>query len=571
MNELKGLAATVVVPIDNLNGFNKRLNALNVKAQRFGLDIIVAGEPRHASFLAVYEDDPKNGAWTIRTLREQRAGEVFPRDAEIVRALKIDIEYPIIKLGEWSVIAKKEIADAGALLFVVTGDPADSLRAEVFRDCAINCEHCKTNRQRKNSYILKNDSDDSVQEIGSSCLEDFTGIDPSRILFLAKMYEFISLEGGDYDPEGGFASTAKASSVGTSDYLARVSWLADTFGFTSASKARETGNSPTYSDARSLSSILENNEPLAEKFDSSYEHHRSIAEQIRNWYSQLSSESSFDLNVKALLAADDILLDNKHLAFAAAAIPSYHRHLTKLCDSTAEKKISNHLGAAGDKLKAILNVVGVSGYETQWGWTSRINFRDDQDNNLTWVTSSAPEDFKAENYGKRFDGTFKVKGHSEFNGSDVTEITHLKIKNWIDRDFYMLRIKDTSTAAFEDIGCVAETSRILHSLAEQIIESHERNAIILLRDTNGNVVGDAVSVMEPPPYLETGEIRAVFLNNQSLSENIKAAAHALKGKPDLSFLPFFDEAGEPIGSLDSNQVPERNQTLETLNISNVQP
>src|SRR3546814_18345978 len=57
----------------------------------------------------------------------------------------------------------------------------------------VRCDHCKTKRQRRLAYLLKDAETSEVLQVGSSCLQDFTGVDPAAVLFLAQLYKVVSV------------------------------------------------------------------------------------------------------------------------------------------------------------------------------------------------------------------------------------------------------------------------------------------------------------------------------------------------------------------------------------------
>lgn len=55
------------------------------------------------------------------------------------------------------------------------------------------CDHCQTERYRKDTYLVR-DKDGSVKQVGSSCIKDFTGHDPSSIVGWLAAVESLSFD-----------------------------------------------------------------------------------------------------------------------------------------------------------------------------------------------------------------------------------------------------------------------------------------------------------------------------------------------------------------------------------------
>lgn len=423
--------ATVVVPANKMDEFNKALEGLNKKAAKFGLSPIKTGAPEAVAYrmrFDIHEGAGGDGEVHTKTLTRITKGMRLKPDEQIVRLYHIPLEYPIVKLGDWQVIAQLEAVHGGNLAFNISNDAQDLAASDEARGHPITCEHCNTKRQRKLGYILKNETGE-YKEIGSTCLEDFTGIDPSAALFLAKMYDVIHVKYGD-DPEA-YSGKCSPTSVGTTQYLSDVLFISERGGFVSASKARDLGISATYDDALNISRLLRDQPKTTKEYWDGMPAREELAESIRQWYSNKETSDSFEKNVKLLLASDDILIDRKHLAFAAAAIPSYHRHLSAERQRAAEAlKPLTHVGTVGKKSSMALTVEAVIAFDTMYGRSWRINMTDVDGNKLTWKTSS-PSDELLKGKGGIIMADFKVKAHSEYNEKPQTEVTHLKFKEWL--------------------------------------------------------------------------------------------------------------------------------------------
>lgn len=546
--------SVVIVPHGEMLEFEKRLRSLNNKAERFGLSPIVASEPRIVQFVAKIEIDPQNGEWMTRTLRRVKKGEVLPPNAQVSRAYEIELEYPQVKMGNWNVIAQVEAMENSNLIFNVSRKPEDAEAVEKYRNCPIGCDHCETKRQRKLSYILKDATGDEYKQVGSTCLEDFTGIDPAAALFLAKMYEFTSLVDCSGEEEG---RMGKASSFATRDFLTRVVFLTSKEGFVSASKAREEGGSATYEDATSLDKRLSDDSVLRMEYLQTYDQHAKTADAIRAWYASKETVESFDANVKTLLASDDILIDRKHLK------------LLEIAQAPQEPLV--HVGTVGQKVATALTVDWVHAYDTAYGTQYRINLLDDDGNKLSWKTSTPPADLLGSTAkGQTFLAEFKIKSHDEYKEEPQTAVSHLKFKGWVQRHVAVLSIADTSTAAFEDIGRTQEAARIVREAAASIAQGWNGKAFDL-RDTNGNQVGKFEAVEDRlAGELEDGEIRLTIAANMLLSEVMQSVADKLQTLSEGSEV-FHDAKKNVIANLTvMPALPRSEQDFESTTHGRIQ-
>lgn len=412
--------AVVMVPDVARIEFNKRLAKLNAKAARFGLPPIEVVNIVQARFAQIAERGDRGTNYTLRRLRP---GAEAPVGAGVVLMHEIELQYPVIKLGHWRVVAQMEATDTGTLLFIVSDDADDRGQSRLERPML--CEHCNAVRTRRLTYLLRDTRSPDYKQVGSTCLEDFTGIEPSRALFLAKMSVFIR-EIEDLCQYG----AQSPDRIQTLDYLARVLFLTETEGFVSIRKARETDALSTASQALYLQDRFQKEPDLERLFSARVADIRLEAAQVVAWFTDREHADSFEANIRTLLLAEDIKLDMKHLAFAAAAVPCYRR--ARAAAQLADRKAaSRHVGIVGTTLEVTLSVHQVVTFETQFGLQKRINMTDSEGNRLSWKTGSAPSEL-ADNaaLGRTFLAKLKVKAHDEYRGTQVTEVSHVKFKGW---------------------------------------------------------------------------------------------------------------------------------------------
>lgn len=416
----------VVVPVHQMEAFEKRLKALNAKAERFGLEAIRAGAPVYRNY-AIYREANRIGSGEHVTLI--RDGTTPPREAEydgLVRMAEIRLDYRIIKLGDWRVIAKIEAVPGSSdnVVFTVSQEAADAAAAESHRHQPIHCEHCGTHRGRKASYLLA--SKGSYKEVGQQCLEDFTGVDPAAALFLGKLHTFVSWE---VDPR-----SLRPNAIPTREFLMRVAFLAERGGFVSATTAKcRPGLQPTYQVASLLDEELRDDDALRRDFAAQRERLGEHADAVRRWYALKQDVEGFEANVRTLLASDCLLLDAKHLAVAAAAVPGYRwqqDRQRRVAQQAADAKAGlHHVGTEGERCTLRVRVERIQTMETMFLSSAKlVLLRDEQNNPLIWWASGAvPEVFRDAAPDDWFECQFRVKEHGKYKGVPQTTITHVKV------------------------------------------------------------------------------------------------------------------------------------------------
>lgn len=412
---------SVLVPDSEIPEFTKRLRSLNAKATKLGLADIVVGTSKPVRYARIPEFNEKSGDFMGTYLVPYREHGHYPPGTGIVLLHRIELEYPILKLGDWHVVAQIEALPAGSLVFTTSRDEADLAAAEKLRDCPVGCEHCNTKRNRKLGFLLRNEQGE-YKAVGSTCVEDFTGVDPSVALFMAQMSTLAPREDDEIRASRG------TPMLYARDFLAKVAFLVETGGFVSSTKARDTGYQATYELASNFRMLVRDADTL-KTFQESYERLCEHADTVIAWSQSLPGTTSYEQNLKVLLATPELREDRKHLAIAASAVSAYARSLADANRRQVETaNPSQHIGTVGQKLETKLTLMAVIPFETRYGWQYRINMQDPSGNKLSWKTASPPDELReAEAIGKSFTASFKVKDHGEFRDAAVTEVSHLKV------------------------------------------------------------------------------------------------------------------------------------------------
>lgn len=136
------------IPEGQIATLDARLAKLNARADKLGVDPITytASDP-------IEVRDPDTGL-------------------VIGYAVDVTLSATTIRLAGWTFAATIEHTDAGNLIRTAPGFDID-LPAD-YRDAAATCDHCRTNRDRNDTYVVHSD-DEGFKRVGRNCLADFTG------------------------------------------------------------------------------------------------------------------------------------------------------------------------------------------------------------------------------------------------------------------------------------------------------------------------------------------------------------------------------------------------------------
>ncbi len=533
MADITLLKSSVLVPAgsEDMAAFEKALGKLNAKATKYGLPPVTAGEPVRERFARRYERNEDGGVERMYVVPLGEDGELKESD-QLLFLNRIALEYPIIALGPWKVLGKIEPFGEGRITFAATDVESELQQLGAYRESEPCCEHCNTKRRRKDTFVVRHAETGETRQIGSSCLEDFTGIDPSKVLFLAQMYAAFKDMDDDYEHFLG--------GVGGDHHVRPVDYLRDVLfvnewqgGFVSSKRAKEELLKPTYVLARDLEDTLyggRRDDALIERYRNSRERLLASAQRVIDWWAHFEPSSEFERTAQQVVTADSMPSENKFLAIAAASIAAMDRALAKaMAQDARAAHPSEHVGAAGEKRHQPMRVTGRFGFDSAFGYQYFVKFVDADGNAYSWKTANPPSEFSdPEAKAKWFDGTFKIKGHDEYRGENVTTITHVKFSGWtaapslgegaavvagvpeaVDRRLVV--DVPTITQAFDDMGWRQQAELLLREVAQQLRDPrHDVLAPVTLLDANGNMVGSVTFPQTSPAPPADGHLQIVL-------------------------------------------------------------
>jgi hypothetical protein len=343
-------------------------------------------------------------------------------------AAEIQVSGPAPKLNGWRFLARLEHTSAGNLFY---GIPREHV-SPVYRDRAPICEHCRAQRHRKDTYIVRHD-DGREAQVGSTCLADFLGHkDPKAIAALLSVFGWgFDDMFSDGEGSGGFAESSKRP-IQWAVALAATVIRQD--GFKSREKTRESIMERATADyvshllyAKSLT------ESEAERYEVT-EADRQRADAAIQWAANLSdaeaNANNYLGNLRVL--ARSAYIDHKHLGLLTSMIPAFDRAMGKIAEAKGKSGAeSAHVGDVGQKLEFDAELIRHYAAEGFYGPTSILTFRDALGNIFVWFASGGDgAAFDASGQpliGKQFHLKGTVKGHKEFKGQKQTNLTRVKL------------------------------------------------------------------------------------------------------------------------------------------------
>ena len=163
-------AAEIAVPeplVLNIRAYrreelDKKLTTANGRLARAGID---------QQFVAVYEPYEKK---VRRGGVELPDGTLFGGVEMVEDWLRVTLSDFSISTGHYTFVAALVAEEAGYTVHSAPGQNLDGWKRPPVDD--IHCDHCNLKRDRKRLYIIRDERDGSLAQIGHSCIELYTGI-----------------------------------------------------------------------------------------------------------------------------------------------------------------------------------------------------------------------------------------------------------------------------------------------------------------------------------------------------------------------------------------------------------
>lgn len=325
---------------------------------------------------------------------------------QVVADVTVDASY---KISGYEFVASIE-STAGDNLIKKASE--DVFVPEIYRTrCA--CDHCKTNRVRKYTVLLKNSTTNEYVQVGKSCVTDYLGRDVSDYASYLSIFDSFDefVENSTREHLGHITK-----GYGFEDIVLQTLEYVSRFGYVSKAQAYDTGAIATSTAVYCALNGFNFDGETFEVYDitdASREKYGVIVEFIKN----LNDTSDYYHNLKTLLGLT--FIENKNLGLCVSAVGTYLRETAKKKEQSEDRIPSEHVGNIGDRIEFTSTPACISSYLGEYGWT--YIYKMFVDNNvIVWKTSKALDEKEC---------TIKatIKEHSDFRGEKQTVITRGKV------------------------------------------------------------------------------------------------------------------------------------------------
>lgn len=395
------------IPEVNIESLEKKMTRIKNKCAKYGCEFKYERIGEHFE-----EKSYKDDRGVIQT--------------EIVKYIDIDVEGKAIVNG-WQFVASLDFTEKGNVIQGIGNIEVP----ERYYKCAPWCEHCKTARDRKHSYIVYNGEE--FKQVGKACLKDFTGgLSAEHVANFESFFKDVE-EASEWYGGGSWGPAY----FNVKSFMATAAEIIRLYGY-----SRRTGEGLCTADRVEFVYMVENNMRLGMSRELAHELYDDAvargydrkngdakAQEVIDWIVNNPKNDNYFHNMKVACSLDYVSSDK--LGLLVSAFPSHNRELEYEAErrerEAKEKEAaakSSWLGNVGDKVSfEIADYFVVSSWETQWGTTTVYKFADKDGHEATWKTSGW---FTADEcIGKVIKGT--IKELKEWRGIKQTELTRCKV------------------------------------------------------------------------------------------------------------------------------------------------
>lgn len=348
---------------------------------------------------------------------------------------RLELNRPTIEHDGWRFVATCSWDEEAGMISRSAGDaqlterPTERL-----------CDVCGQKRDRKDTYVVQRTADDgSVEQlqVGSDCLQQFTGIKPAGLWMLDYDLDEESLN----EVDDGEQRTSRESQRFESEAMVGIALaVVASKGWVSRSVAMSTGQLAT---ADRVLDVLyppsrETSEEKAERqgWSAGVDHWRSEAAEVLEYARSIEGTSDYCQNLRQAAAPDSVSVRN--LPLLLSSIASSRRAKEQAAERAARAreredaaKTSQWVGKEKDKVADV--EVTVTGSHVTWNnfngnerATTILSMRDTDGNSWKWFATGNREDEFPVGAVRTMKGT--IKGHDEWQGVKETVVTRAKLE-----------------------------------------------------------------------------------------------------------------------------------------------
>ena len=424
----------VVVGEGGLQLLKNKIADINKKAVKWGLEPVTID--------VIKEEDVE-----IKSKDSLSSG---PKAFKKMYTCKIVGRSPQIEGFEF--IAKVEHTDGGNIINIAPDSSIKDLPAE-YRSANSKCDVCNTNRERLNTFIIRDTKTNELKTVGSTCLKRFLPIDDvSKFINYAEMLEQLrsltqeELDDSDREYYGSGGSRNHYALEELLHYIC-LAYLVNGKIYVSKKRSQE-----LYDEGKNVDSTVGLAQSIMFYSPSQYrmgepefitkakllktdaeDLTKNVLEFVRGRDFKVDAASKPEManyfnNLEVL--KNSSVVNMKNMGYIGGMLSSYliEQNLIQKRKEASEKKSSSFVGQIGSKISVTVTLKTVRVYDGQYGPITIYNFQDGDGNDMVWFSSNNLELKEGDNYQL----VATVKDHKtsdpKYGSRKQTILTRAKVK-----------------------------------------------------------------------------------------------------------------------------------------------
>ncbi len=398
-----GMVRYFEIPSDNMGELARRFAKLAKRAKKLKLP-----EPTFREL------------GTERKVKKNNVGAT--EKVYLIHQIVVDPGTTEVKVSGWTFVATIQHTEEGNIIRKV----GENEIPHKYRQVTNLCEHCNTNRYRKDTYILLHESGETKQ-VGRNCLADFFGHDALMYAERAQYLCDIADISESMEDELGFGMGGGPKYCALEEYLSHVAQCIRLEGWMSRGRARQMeGHVDATADIAFLHMTPSARPPKWVALYSNVEPESiELANSAIEWASEIEGEEIADYLHNIRVIARRGVCENRDQGLAASIVSGYQRHLNTLRRKELAAKralTATHVGEVGQRRRFKLHVEDVKTCESDFG-TSYLHMMSDEDGNVfKWFSSGTTLEANTDYI---LNGT--IKKHGEWQGVKDNMLTRCDV------------------------------------------------------------------------------------------------------------------------------------------------
>lgn len=411
------------VPEGNLEALRARVGKLNKRALKLKMDALVLTEigegfEEHTkSVRDDYDPDMDNGFvdYTRKPIKYT------------IRIVLVTLTGTCPRVNGWTMAATIQHEEGGNILRTVPGFET-SLPLQ-YRTNGTICEHCETNRVRKDTYVLQSETN-GWKQVGRNCLADFLrSSDASGLAEWAEILACIDEEMHGFEDEGWGGGSGRSGRYFTAlSLLTQVACCIRADGWCSRTEAKNSyDNKCATVDSALFCMDSKSFSKQSAKFQEAHTPTEADGERAKaaiEWAQALPADTTSDYmwNIRVISHKEHI--GHREAGLGGSIIAAYNRHMEQeLARKYERDNPSEFFGTVGKREIFTLTVTGFRDIASDFGSTTLVSFRDASGNIGKWFASNCIGFELAKTYQVKA----SVKNHEVYKESKQTLLTRCSI------------------------------------------------------------------------------------------------------------------------------------------------